>query len=100
MPNISFILSIIIYLFTDVLESKNINNVIDIITGAAGGKYYMMDYFPFFKWFPYVLLGIWSGKYIIINIKDIQFKTFLSYIGKNSLFLYVIHILILMFIYN
>jgi uncharacterized membrane protein len=99
-PNSCIFLSIIFFLCFEYVSSKNINNIVDLFTGAASGKYYMMDYFPFFRWFPFVLLGIWTGKNIILNLDDIKSKTFLSYLGKNSLLLYVIHVIILLLIYN
>ena len=59
-----------------------------------------MDYFPLIKWLPFVFLGIWCGKNIVTQVNDIKNKTILSYFGKNSLYLYVVHILILLIIYN
>ena len=59
----------------------------------------MMDYFPTIKWIPFVLLGIFSGRYFFKNIKNVK-PTFLSKISKNSLNLYIFHFTALILIFN
>ena len=97
--NLCLIASILIFMFSDNLELLNINKITNLMLGSGINNYYMMDYFPIIKWIPFVLLGIWSGKNIVNNFKDFNDKTILSYFGKNSLDLYLIHFLILLIIY-
>ena len=90
-PLISGIIVFIIYIL--VLNKRSSKNVVLTSIGYKP-NYSTMDYFPIFKWFW--LVGL--GHYISKNTKKHKNKTFknkilkcISYLGKNSLIIYVIH---------
>ena len=106
------ILTFIFMIIFIILKPVSVNNpIIDTITGARI-NYNMMDYFPFFKWFKLVLLGLFIGQNIdLLKIKylleknEITNKIFnknnlLTKIGTNCLQLYTFHVILLIFIYN
>ena len=93
------ILSLLFLLCTIILKYPKINTVIDVITGTSS-KYNMMDYFPLNKWLPVLTLGLVMGQHIdITKIPSPNIKL-LSYLGKNSLNLYTLHIIILLVFYK
>ncbi len=53
------------------------------------------DYFPLIPWMGMLLLGVYSGKYIIRRTVGIKFESkvagMFSFLGKNSLTIYLIH---------
>ena len=94
------------------IASNNIPNFKggDIFNLILGGKttYNMMDYFPLLKWLPYSITGMFLFK--IFDRKtnqetnqetnEINIKSILSNIGKNSLNYYTLHIIILLLFYK
>ena len=93
------ILSLLFLLCTIILKYPKINTVVDVITGVTP-KYSMMDYFPLNKWLPILTLGLVMGQHIdITKIPSPNIKL-LSYLGKNSLNLYTLHIIILLVFYK
>jgi len=90
-PFISGIIVFMIYIF--VLNKKSSKNVILTSIGYKP-NYSTMDYFPIFKWFWLVGLGYLISK----NMKKPKNKTFknkilkgISFLGKKSLIIYVVH---------
>ncbi|MDP7260622.1 MAG: heparan-alpha-glucosaminide N-acetyltransferase [archaeon] len=68
--------------------------------GLAPANFYTFDYFPLFPWFGYVLFGIFIGnslykrgerQYKIQDLSTRKTIRFLSFLGRNSLFIYLIH---------
>lgn len=63
--------------------------------GFTPENFYTFDYFPLMPWLGVLLLGIYSGKYIIEKTVHIKFKGRLAgifaFFGKNSLTIYLIH---------
>ena len=53
------------------------------------------DYFPLIPWLGILLLGMYSGKYVIGSTAGIKFKSkpagIFMFLGKNSLAVYLIH---------
>ncbi|NJD78143.1 MAG: DUF1624 domain-containing protein [Candidatus Methanoperedens sp.] len=53
------------------------------------------DYFPLIPWLGVLMLGVYSGKYIVEKTKDIKFKNKLAgiftFFGRNSLIIYLVH---------
>ena len=63
----------------------------------------MMDYFPLNKWLPVLTLGMVLGQHIDISKLSKIYggkNILLSFLGKNSLNLYTIHLIILLIFYK
>jgi len=67
----------------------------DIITGSNYNNM-MIDWFPLNNWLPVLLSGLVIGQNINLNIPFLDFNNILTYLGKNSLNLYTIHIVVLL----
>ena len=93
-------LSILILLISLLIKYPKINPIIDTITGSHS-HYYMMDWFPLNKWLPILICGLIIGQNIDINELNL-FKNdnILSELGKNSLNLYTLHLIILLSFYK
>lgn len=63
--------------------------------GFMPRNFYTFDYFPLIPWFGVLMLGIYSGKYIVRRIAEIKFESRLAtpfmFLGKNSLTVYLVH---------
>ncbi|MFH1473998.1 MAG: heparan-alpha-glucosaminide N-acetyltransferase [Candidatus Aenigmatarchaeota archaeon] len=68
--------------------------------GFAPQHFYTFDYFPILPWFGITLLGIYFGNVLYKNgkrsfkIKDVSNSSivrFLSFLGRKSLFIYLVH---------
>ena len=68
--------------------------------GAAPENFYTVDYFPVLPWFGVFLLGVFLGnssyengarKYRIWNLSGLPIAKALAVLGRNSLFIYIIH---------
>jgi len=91
-----YMILILLFLF---VEPPKINDFADTITGASL-KYDMMDWFPLFKWLPLFICGMYFIENYNIEKINMPENKFLSYISKNSLNLYTLHIVILLFLFN
>ena len=67
--------------------------------GMIPNNLYTVDYFPIFPWFGLVLIGVWFGntfyedykrKLPIPELSNIIISIF-SFLGRNSLVIYLIH---------
>lgn len=68
--------------------------------GLKPEQFYTLDYFPIFPWMGVILVGIYIGK-CLYSGKDRNFKirdlsnaliiSFLSFLGKHSLKIYLVH---------
>ena len=83
-----------------------INPYIDTITGAETTSF-MMDWFPLNKWLPLLLAGLILGQTIptmYLTPKALptalNFDNFITDLGKNSLNLYTIHVVVLLVFYK
>jgi len=87
-----------------VIQPPKINTFLDTITGASI-NFKMMDWFPLFMWLPIMILGMICAHNNILNkLKILNYDLFkssnlLTYIGKNSLNLYTLHVIILIYFY-
>lgn len=99
--NMSFVV-IIICLLMERLTTTN-NNILDLMLGL-NNRYSMMDYFPLLKWLPVMAVGVILGQNIKLNdntnIKLLDNTNHLTNLGKNSLNLYTIHIIVLMLYFS
>jgi hypothetical protein len=96
------ILSILVLIILSIISYPKINSYIDLITGANSTSY-MMDWFPLNNWLPILLLGLIIGQNIPenkISLPILQFDNFITDIGKNSLNLYTIHLVVLLVFYK
>ncbi len=63
--------------------------------GFTPKNFITFDYFPLAPWLGVLMLGIYSGKYIVRKIADIKFEsrfaTPFMFLGKNSLTIYLVH---------
>ena len=71
-----------------------------LIFGFRPSDLSMMDYFPILPWFGIVLIGIFFGKTLypgykrsfnIVELSDNSIIKFISYLGRQSLVIYIIH---------
>lgn len=118
--NIPILLFIVIFcMYLSNFNYLNFNNsFLDYINSIIGFNYYKntIDHFPLIKWIPIIILGIFIGHiinyYNFINIskkskekihkKNVKKNNnnnidIISWIGKNTLLLYIIHIPIIIF---
>lgn len=69
--------------------------------GIAPENLVTFDYFPLIPWLGILMLGVYSGKYIIKKTDNIKFKSKLAGIftslGRNSLTIYLVHQPVLIF---
>jgi uncharacterized membrane protein len=95
-----FLSIIVLFILMNVTYPK-INSHVDLITGS-NSQYYMMDWFPLNKWLPLLLLGLIIGQNISakILIPNLEFDNFVTDIGKNSLNLYTLHLIIIVIFYK
>jgi uncharacterized membrane protein len=71
----------------------------DVITGS-GSTSMMMDWFPLNKWLPVLLSGVIIGQNIDLKIPVLEFDNVITLIGKNSLNLYTLHLVVLLVVYK
>lgn len=93
---------IIICLLMGNLKTTN-NEILNLMLGL-NNKHAMMDYFPLLKWLPVMALGVILGKNLKLteksNIEIFDKPNALTYLGKNALNLYTIHIIVLMLYFS
>ena len=93
-------LTLIIFILSLLIEIPKINSIIDTITGSSI-NYNMMDWFPLKKWLSLLILGLILGQQIgENNINILNNNNILTEIGKNSLNLYTLHIIILLIFFK
>jgi uncharacterized membrane protein len=81
-------------------DFPKINPFVDTITGAST-NYEMMDWFPLSSSLPILLCGLIIGQHLDITTIDfLQDKSIITEIGKNSLNLYTLHVIILLVVYK
>lgn len=70
--------------------------------GFTPKNFSTFDYFPLIPWLGVLMLGLYSGKYIVEKIAYIKFKgkfaSIFTFTGKNSLTIYLIHQPLLIFL--
>ncbi len=63
--------------------------------GFMPKNFFTFDYFPLIPWLGVLMLGIYSGKYIVRRIAEIKFESRYAapfmFLGKNSLTVYLFH---------
>jgi uncharacterized membrane protein len=102
MPGINPYVVILVCLLLNNLKTTN-NDILNVILGL-NNKYSMMDYFPLLKWLPVMAIGVILGQNIELkektDIKLLDESNALTYLGKNSLNLYTIHVIVLILYFS
>lgn len=92
------------------IESFTVNTSLLMWIGLQPGSFYTVDYFPILPWFGLILFGIFAGnllypeherRFDVPELGDIAPIKFFSFLGRNSLLIYLLHqpvIIILMII--
>ncbi len=71
-----------------------------LVFGLAPKNFFSFDYVPIFPWLGIVLLGIFAGtvfydggkrRFEIGNFSSLPFVSYLSFLGRNSLLVYLAH---------
>jgi len=82
------------------LQSATINTSWLLWLGIMPKNFYTVDYFPLLPWFGVFLIGVFLGnalyengarKYKIRDLSGIWIAGALAFLGRNSLFIYIIH---------
>jgi uncharacterized membrane protein len=62
-------------------------------------EYYSADYYPVIPWFGYYLIGFWISHWLRGNVLfdriflgTIFWDTVFAFLGKHTLFFYIIHV--------
>jgi uncharacterized membrane protein len=94
--------AVITLILSLIVQYPHINPFIDTVIGTHVPAQ-MIDWFPLNTWMPILLSGLVIGQNLDIsklNIPVLEFDNIITYIGKNSLNLYTIHIIILIIFYR
>ena len=88
---------IIFVLFGFLFQKITFNSDLFFIFGIISKTFSSVDYFPLFPWFGVVLLGIFAGRVLyahhkpVFNFKENIITKLFSFLGRNSLMIYLIH---------
>jgi len=83
------------------LESISISSSLLIWVGIHPNSFYTIDYFPLFPWFGLILFGIFLGNILyggykrafnLPDLSNVSLVKFFTFMGRNSLILYLLHI--------
>ena len=100
------ILIISLFLKDYMLTITPSDNIINLMLGSYTKTRFPLDTFPIFTWLPYVAFGMIIGDFLKntpglqnkFTLENLEFKNMnifkpIIFVGKNSLFLYVMHII-------
>lgn len=96
----NLLLGIIFIFFGLYLKSITFDFYWLIWLGLKPNYFYAIDYFPLLPWFGVVLIGLFFGKmlypkgkrvFYIADLSKVSFIKALSFLGRNSLLIYLIH---------
>lgn len=107
-PHIFYFITSSIVIFLAYLSNRmNTNTWVFIPFGITKDDFVSLDYYPLLPWFGVFLIGILIGKIIYKEKKSILQKSyrkdFLSFLGRHSLIVYLIHqpiFLLLLYIFS
>jgi uncharacterized membrane protein len=96
---------VVLFVIMNITYPK-INSYVDLVTGAEANSF-MMDWFPLNKWLPLLLAGLILGQNIPTTCLTpkalptaLNFDNFITDLGKNSLNLYTLHVVVLLVFYK
>ncbi len=96
----SFATGFIVILLGIVVSEIVIESPLLLWLGIMPYGFYTLDYFPLIPWFGVVLFGIFTGnslyagyqrQFVIFDFSDNLIVKLLGYLGRRSLFIYLIH---------
>jgi len=99
-PVLNIIFGVVIIFLGTIVSILRFNFPYLLWLGFIPSNFHSLDYFPILPWFGIILIGISFGKIFyldgkrIINIPDLsKFKAVkvFSFLGRHSLFIYLIH---------
>jgi len=102
--NLNLIAGFSIILSGVYLQQQTFNSPYLLWVGFVPDNFSTFDYFPLVPWLGVILLGIYYSGYIVKKIAGIKFSSefpkIFMFLGKHSLFIYLIHqpVLILLLI--
>ncbi|MFT4304210.1 MAG: heparan-alpha-glucosaminide N-acetyltransferase [Candidatus Woesearchaeota archaeon] len=97
---INLIIGLLLILASMLIIDIRLNSYWLIWLGFLPNTFYTVDFFPLIPWFGVVLIGIFLGKMLYINGQrkfsrlnrnSIKYDLGLSFIGRNSLIIYLLH---------
>ena len=97
---ISLFLGILCILFGLYLQTVRFNFTWALFLGFRPDSFYTLDYFPIFPWFGVILIGLFFGnllypnytrRFKIPDLSRFSIIRFFCYLGRHSLFIYLIH---------
>jgi len=105
----SFIIGIFLILMGFLITNITATTDNLFFLGLITKTFSSVDYFPIFPWLGVVLLGIFAGKVLyaqhkpLFDLKQTFFTSLFSWLGRNSLVIYLVHqpvLLTVLFLYN
>jgi uncharacterized membrane protein len=96
----NILLGVIFILTGMYIENLVFNSYWLVWVGLKPYYFYTVDYFPIFPWFGVILFGLFLGNLLypngkrrlkINNLSDFSFIRLFCFLGRNSLFIYLIH---------
>jgi len=102
--NLNLVLGAILISFGFYLKNFTVSYPWLVFLGLRFENFYTLDYFPLLPWFGVTLLGIYFGKVLYPKGKrrfNISLENkYLSYLGRHSLVIYLLHQPILVLVIN
>lgn len=98
--NLNLVLGLIIFLTGFYLNGRTFDFSYLLWLGFKPNGLYTLDYFPLLPWFGLILIGIFLGntlypdfgrKFELPDLSEIPVIKQMSMLGKNSLFIYLLH---------
>ncbi len=97
---INLLLGIGLILLNNVVNRIHTDNYWLLVLGIKPSNFATLDYFPLIPWFGLVLIGIYLGgifyknsirQFTVCDYSSLMPIKILSYLGRHSLFIYIIH---------
>ncbi len=89
------------------LSSLRVNSLLLIPIGLYPESYFSADYYPLFPWFGYYLIGYGFASFLGLKERLASLLSgtiiggkWLAFVGRHSLFIYVIHVPILYLVFS
>lgn len=94
---LNFAIGSLLVLLGLLLNSLTTQNPVLLVLGVPFSGFYSLDYFPLLPWFGVVLIGMTLGRYVYvqnkirIEIPQNKFTEKVSFLGRNTLVIYLLH---------
>jgi len=93
-PIMAIPIAIVVFLLGPVFQSMQVTNSLLLIFGAIPPEFTSLDYFPIFPWLGIIFLGIGLAPMLKkwgLFKKGSKEKPIISFLGQNSLIIYLVH---------